>query len=43
MSDLDYGKITTYPGTYDEYMLAATQAREQQSSDMPRPRKKSPS
>src|SRR5450756_1081174 len=26
MSDLDYGKITTYPGTYDEYMLAATQA-----------------
>jgi len=43
MSDLDYGKITTYPGTYDEYMLAATQAREQQSSDNARPRKKSPS
>ena len=33
MADLDYGKITTYPGTYDEYMLAATQAREQQASD----------
>ena len=33
MSDLDYGKITTYPGTYDEYMMAATQAREQQSAD----------
>ena len=33
MSDLDYGKITTYPGTYDDYMLASTQAREQQSSD----------
>jgi len=33
MADLDYGKITTYPGTYDEYMLAATQAREQQSAD----------
>jgi len=26
MSDLDYGKITTYPGTYDDYMLASTQA-----------------
>jgi len=33
MSDLDYGKITTYPGTYDDYMLASTQAREQQSTD----------
>jgi ATPase subunit of ABC transporter with duplicated ATPase domains len=33
MSDLDYGKITTYPGTYDDYMLASTQARAQQSSD----------
>src|SRR5882724_11910700 len=33
MSDSDYGKITTYPGTYDEYMLASTQAREQQSAD----------
>ncbi len=33
MSDLDYGKITTYPGTYDNYMMASSQAREQQSSD----------
>src|SRR5665647_1867458 len=33
MADMDYGELTTYPGTYDEYMLAATQAREQQSSD----------
>jgi ATPase subunit of ABC transporter with duplicated ATPase domains len=33
MADLDYGKITVYPGTYDEYMMASTQAREQQSSD----------
>ncbi len=33
MADLDYGKITVYPGTYDEYMLASTQAREQQSAD----------
>ena len=33
MSDLDYGKITTYPGTYDHYMMASNQAREQQSTD----------
>ena len=33
MSDLDFGKITTYPGTYDDYMLASTQARAQQSTD----------
>jgi ATPase subunit of ABC transporter with duplicated ATPase domains len=40
MSDLDYGKITTYPGTYDDYMLAATQAREQQSVDNTRAKEK---
>jgi len=33
MADLDYGKITIYPGNYNDYMLASTQAREQQSSD----------
>jgi len=33
MSDLDFGKITTYPGNYDDYMMASTQAREQQSAD----------
>jgi len=33
MADLDYGKITIYPGTYDDYMLASTQVREQQASD----------
>jgi len=33
MADLDYGKITVYPGNYDDYMLASTQAREQQSAD----------
>lgn len=27
MADLDYGELRLYPGTYDEYMLAATQAR----------------
>lgn len=30
MADLDYGSINIYPGNYDEYMLAATQARERQ-------------
>src|SRR5512135_760634 len=33
MADLDYGKITVYPGNYNDYMLASTQAREQQSAD----------
>ena len=33
MADLDFGKITIYPGTYDDYMLASTQARAQQQSD----------
>ena len=28
-ADLDYGEVRTYPGNYDEYMIAATQAREQ--------------
>ncbi len=29
MADLDYGELRVYPGNYDEYMIAATQAREQ--------------
>ncbi len=33
MADLDYGKITIYPGNYNDYMMASTQAREQQSAD----------
>ena len=33
MADLDYGRIMVYPGTYDDYMLASTQARAQQASD----------
>lgn len=28
IADVDYGEIRIYPGTYDDYMLAATQARE---------------
>lgn len=30
MADLDYGELRLYPGNYDEYMLASTQARERQ-------------
>jgi ATPase subunit of ABC transporter with duplicated ATPase domains len=32
MADLDYGRIQVYPGNYDDYMEASTQARERQSS-----------
>ncbi len=31
MADLDYGKLTIYPGNYDDYMEASTQARARQS------------
>lgn len=33
MADLDYGELRVYPGNYDEYMIAATQSREQLLSD----------
>jgi ATPase subunit of ABC transporter with duplicated ATPase domains len=33
MADLDYGEIRMFPGNYDEYMTAATQARERLLSD----------
>ena len=33
MADLDFGAINLYPGNYDEYMTASTQAREQMQSD----------
>lgn len=33
MADLDYGELRIYPGNYDEYMAAATQARERLLSD----------
>jgi ATPase subunit of ABC transporter with duplicated ATPase domains len=32
MADLDYGRIQVYPGTYDDYMEASTQARERLTS-----------
>ncbi len=28
MADLDYGELRVYPGNYDDYMMASTQARE---------------
>lgn len=33
MADMDYGELRIYPGNYDEYMTAATQARERLLSD----------
>jgi ATPase subunit of ABC transporter with duplicated ATPase domains len=32
MADLDYGRIQVYPGNYDDYMEASTQARNRLSS-----------
>ncbi|MEO8305466.1 MAG: ABC-F family ATPase [Betaproteobacteria bacterium] len=29
MADLDYGSVRVYPGNYDDYMIASTQARAQ--------------
>lgn len=31
--DMDYGTLKVYPGTYDDYMEASTQARAQQAKD----------
>ncbi|MEM7361189.1 MAG: ABC-F family ATPase [Pseudomonadota bacterium] len=33
MADLDYGDIKLFPGNYDEYMTAATMARERMQAD----------
>jgi ATPase subunit of ABC transporter with duplicated ATPase domains len=33
MADLDFGELRVYPGNYDEYMTASTQARERLLSD----------
>ncbi|GAB2778623.1 ABC-F family ATPase [Halomonas shantousis] len=33
MADLDYGELRLFPGNYDEYMIAATQARERLYAD----------
>ncbi|WP_373976400.1 ABC-F family ATPase [Chitinibacter sp. SCUT-21] len=33
IADVDYGNIQIYPGNYDDYMLASTQARERALTD----------
>jgi ATPase subunit of ABC transporter with duplicated ATPase domains len=33
MADLDYGELQLFPGNYDEYMTAATQAREKKYAE----------
>ena len=33
MADLDYGEIRIYPGNYDDYMVASTQARQRLIAD----------
>ena len=33
MADLDYGELRVYPGNYDEYMTAASQARDRLLAD----------
>jgi ATPase subunit of ABC transporter with duplicated ATPase domains len=33
MADLDYGELRVYPGNYDDYMIASTQARERLLAD----------
>lgn len=33
MADLDYGELRVYPGNYDDYMTASTQARDRLLSD----------
>lgn len=33
MADLDYGELRVYPGNYDDYMFASTQARERLLAD----------
>jgi len=40
MADLDYGKITVYPGNYDDFMEASTQARARQSAANAKAREK---
>jgi ATPase subunit of ABC transporter with duplicated ATPase domains len=33
VADMDYGTLKVYPGNYDDYMFASTQARNQQLAD----------
>lgn len=42
MADLDYGELRVYPGNYDEYMTAATQARERLLADNAKKKRRLP-
>jgi ATPase subunit of ABC transporter with duplicated ATPase domains len=42
MADMDYGTLKIYPGNYDDYMLASTQARDSSWPTTPRRKRKSP-
>src|SRR5690606_20683124 len=33
MADIDYGELRVYPGNYDDFMIASTQARERLQSE----------
>ncbi len=33
MADIDYGELRVYPGNYDDFMIASTQARERLQAD----------
>ena len=33
IADIDYGELRVYPGTYDDFMIASTQARERLQSE----------
>ena len=33
MADIDYGELRVYPGNYDDFMTASTQARERMQAD----------
>jgi ATPase subunit of ABC transporter with duplicated ATPase domains len=33
MADMDFGELRVYPGNYDDYMIASSQARERQLAD----------
>ena len=42
MADVDYGEIRIYPGNYDDYMLASTQARERLVANNAKAKERSP-
>lgn len=42
MADLDYGELRLFTGNYDEYMIAATQARERLLADNAKKKRKLP-